>query len=712
MRSLLAIALAACTAAAAAQADMVVERWGRYRYTQHKEVALAAGEKGRVMTVDLSALPRKAAIYRARLVFTSGKGYEVSADRKALPLVEPYCLWFDAGEAVRGWVARGIRQGELTIARASRLRPDQVYLEIAYEGKLPEPPEQVTGVKAFHRRGQTFLTWKEVEDLAEGNEDINWGEMAPKVAECNPMVGIIPKWPQREIRYSVYRHSEPITAANIGEAEFVHDVMQGSVYAEDSIARGRQGEHGPVYLKAGQVLRRVMLAKGEFLPPGTGYHWLTAPKAGKAYYAVVTSINGVENTTAITPANSVGPVEEETASPVPMLVAEEITDLRRPEGAKYIERWYSWWCTEPLSAYPRRYDVAVGFCPQTMATPAAVTITREAWNYPIRMPDPSARQDIVLAHTMDVPIGFRMGIPHAHYGLKDFQQARWQSWPMNRQEALIRWLGTELGIDADRISVSMGAWGMMELERPDLYALIEGWGQPGVTEGFQCWDRARGVWGPPDVYSDRPDAENPYVRSDYVRYVLADPARETPFFNIYAIRSAHLTEMGWPPHPRFWRAMIDSKHPFVLHWRVKDQPVIRRDRSVPAFGNCTLDDNPGNGDLRNGLTFDAQINGYLSWVGETIVDEPGKWEMTILLDDSAPLDECRVDLTPRKCRGFRPGPGRKFQWTCTPLPRDPKAVADPAARITGAAETDRHGLVTIRQLPLRKGAQRVTIALP
>ncbi|KKL63991.1 hypothetical protein LCGC14_2169590, partial [marine sediment metagenome] len=153
-------------------------------------------------------------------------------------------------------------------------------------------------------------------------------------------------------------------------------------------------------------------------------------------------------------------------------------------------------------------------------------------------------------------------------------------------------------------------------------------------------------------------------------------------------------------------------------WRVKKgQPVIRRDQSVPAFGNCTLDDNPGNGDLRNGLTFDAQINGYLSWDSETIVDEPDRWEMTVILDASAPLDECRVDLTPRKCQKFKPAPGTKFKWTVTTLPpvskkKDKSAEKPPPGRllVTATKQADKHGLVTIRQMPILKGRQRVVIA--
>lgn len=53
---------------------------------------------------------------------------------------------------------------------------------------------------------------------------------------------------------------------------------------------------------------------------------------------------------------------------------------------------------------------------------------------------------------------------------------------------------------------------MMEIERPDLYAMIHGYGQPGMTEGFQCWNRARGVWGPPETYEGREDKWNPYKR--------------------------------------------------------------------------------------------------------------------------------------------------------------------------------------------------------
>ena len=696
------IALIVLAWAAAAPAGLTVQRWGKYKYTQHKDVTFQAGNPA-TLTVNLAPVG-KSGVSRARLVILGGQGYEVAAGEKALKLVEPYGLWFDATEAVAGWVRAGQAKAVLTIKGNRRLKAEQVYLEIAYEGAPADPPQQVTGLKACHHHGQTFLTWTEIEDLAEGDAEITWGKMVKKVRACNPMVGITPKWPDREIRYSVYRHTEPITAKNIARAEFVHDAMQGAVYIEDRIARGKKGEHGPTFLIAGQVLRRVGLEKNKMLPPGTGFHWTTAAKAGKAYYAVVTSVNGVENTSQISQANAVGPVDEKVAQPVPMLVAEKVTDLRGRQKRQYVERWYSWWCTQPLSAYPRRYDVAIGFCPQALVKPAPVSISRGAWNYSVRMPRPSAGGSIVLCHTMDVPIAFRMGPNDCHHTLKSHRQGKWRPWPMRRQEALIDWLASQFPIDRDFVSVGMGAWGMMEIERPDLYASVHGWGQPGMTEGFQCWNRARGVWGPPETYEGRDDKWNPFKRARYDRYALADPGRETPFYDVYAIRSAHLTEMGWPPLPRFWRAMIDSRHPFVVHWRIRTgRPVIRRNQSVPAFGNCTLDDNPGNGDLRNGLIFDTQINGYLSWKTETIVDEPDRWEMTVLLHKSAPLGECAVDLTPRKCQKFKPRKGQTYKWTCTTIPPNAEKLG------SGTVTADQWNLVTIRQMRLVRGSQRVVI---
>jgi hypothetical protein len=178
--------------------------------------------------------------------------------------------------------------------------------------------------------------------------------------------------------------------------------------------------------------------------------------------------------------------------------------------------------------------------------------------------------------------------------------------------------------------------------------------------------------------------------------------------------------------------MIDTKRAFTMYCgggspvgrAISDRAiVIRRNQSLPALGNCSLDDNLGEGDINSGVAF-GQVNGYLLWDTESIVDRSGQWEMTLRLDDSAPLDECTVDLTPRRCQAFRPRAGERFRWTCTFLPLQAKdqeeKVASPAEELTarlaagrplggGSLTADEWGLVTIAQMRMLKGAQRVVI---
>ena len=141
---------------------------------------------------------------------------------------------------------------------------------------------------------------------------------------------------------------------------------------------------------------------------------------------------------------------------------------------------------------------------------------------------------------------------------------------------------------------------------------------------------------------------------------------------------------------------------------------LRRDRPVPAFGNCSLDDNPGDGASdpgRAGSDGDptGNINGSLFWDTKSIVDEPDKWEMTVYLYDGdrfgrgkAPADSCTVDLTPRSCQRFKARPGQKFKWTNTSL-TDKKEVQ------SGEATADKHGLVTLEKVRVTKGANRIAL---
>jgi len=695
--------------AALARADMVVQRWGVSGHVQHPGTLAfkERGAQGTLLTLDLSALPPGAKVYRARLVFERehmyGRAFEIIAAEGGEPmkLIPPWFRWFDATPVVAAWAKAGKKSGELLIRRAPSFKREATFLEIAFEGKLADKPPQVTDLKAFYRAGQVFLTFREIEDLSEGKDDYPWGLLIKKSKGYNPEM-LMPKDEPREVRYRVYRSDKPIMAATLGEATLLADVAPGSRFNTRQVRRIWTGEQTPSLLDEAFIAVRLAVEDGKPLPAGIGKYVHTVEKNGQGYYAVVVAINGVENTVDIPAANAAGPIEEKVAPPEPVLNKETVIER---EKAKYVQREYNWYVGPPLSWIPCCYDVVVGFCPEKLKKPAWLWVHRgHSWIETPEPPGPRATDGIDLAHCSDFPNAFWMGINDSIHTLKGIEDGKWQPFPQRRQEALIEWLDRKSGIDRERIVAALGAWGMMEFKRPDLYAYVHGWGMPEVTKGFQAWQRACGVWGGTEPYASRPKEENPFWQQDYTRYILENPTNETPFFDIHMGWGAHFTEMGWPPWPRFLRAMIETKRPFVCRWQVpeKSRPSIRRSQSVPAFGNCSLDDNPGNGDLANGETFSAQVNGYLNWDSSTITDEPNRWEMTVWLDDSAPLPSCTVDLTPRRCQKFAAKPGETLKWSNI-TPTDGTSVQ------SGAAAADPHGLATIKGLTVSNAKHRIQI---
>jgi len=335
--------------------------------------------------------------------------------------------------------------------------------------------------------------------------------------------------------------------------------------------------------------------------------------------------------------------------------------------------------------------------------------------------------------------GYWTGVNDARDTLKGIREGAWKPFTHNRQEALIRWAQQRWEIDEQRIVGSIGAWGMWEIKRADLYCYIHGWGMPEVTKGFLCWNWARGAWGPPEAYEGKPDEANPWVQQDYSRWVREHPEQELPYFQIHTGWGAHFSEMGWPPYPRFIRAMIDTRRAFCMQSRAVGDAIraghitFRRDASVPAFGNCSLDDNIGEGDIRAGRAF-GQINGYLVWESDTIVDEPGTYGITVWLwggdshgRNAAPLDACTVDLTPRKCQRFKARAGDAFVWSNVNLTTGEQveagqvaaeAVSDKPVKKPEAAKDEKDkkaeqvvpdGLVTLRKLKITKDKHRIVI---
>jgi hypothetical protein len=219
------------------------------------------------------------------------------------------------------------------------------------------------------------------------------------------------------------------------------------------------------------------------------------------------------------------------------------------------------------------------------------------------------------------------------------------------------------------------------------------------------------------------DGEPAWEQFNIDWYLRKYPARDIPF--LYLISgtgkdSGHTAEFGWQDDPRGWAALQRARQPFVIAWGVGSAdpggragyhsipPEISQrigerswDKTIPAFSNCSLDDNPGNGDPADG-DFCGQMNGHLVWDDADSVDETGRWEMTVRVVGTCPEQSCTVDVTPRHCRAFKPRKGEQFRWTNTSL-ADKKPVQ------SGMAQADQWGLVTVKGAKATKGGNRISI---
>ena len=711
MRNSVAVIVMVLVLSSAARSEVVTERWGNGKFVQHPNTLSSEGG----LTVDLADLPKGAAVHRARLVLagTGGdNGYELLAADAPLDLVGPYYRWFDATAAVRKWAADKAGRGTITV-KQGRLDLKGAYLEISYEGQLKDPPRQVVGVKGFFRAGQVFMHFKEIEDLTDGKDDVTWGEISKKLAGnergmggFSPL-GVVPRDDPHQVRYRIYRHDRPITAASFGAARLLAEITPLTRFNTRLVGVNVHGEHGGVSLAGEQPALRVAIEPLKPLASGFGQYVHTVAAATTGCYAVVSLIDGVENSRDFTAENTFGPIEEKLETIEPVLTYERTgpVKLGAREGA-YREQWYSIFAAPPLAPMPIRHDLVVSYCEGIMPRPAPVRFNRYAEWFQAQMAPgwdgksrPPVFEHIAVAMSSEQPLCFFIGLNDALHTLKGLRQGRFTPQFQLRQDAVLAWLKARLSVDEQRVGVLMGVWGMTEVERPETYAWLSGWCQPNFTMGFQCLNHARGAWGEPEVYAGRSWQDDPYKRTDYAPWLLANVQRELPYLAHHSSSGAHNSEMGWPPFPRFFRAMMDSKRAFSASWGKHSwvwpaTPVIvaveggkldiQRDQSLPAFANCSLDDHPGSGDLNEG-ELAGQINGYLLWETSTIADTPDKWEMTLWVDGSAPLPECTVDLTPRRCQKFKAKPVEKFQWA-NALPaarprRRPARMTRPAYRL-------------------------------
>jgi len=740
------VLLFACTFHAAP----VSQRWGGKAApcTHPGTLRVVKNAQGVRLAFDLSAIPKGAKVHRARLYcFTQDDAQPTNPPRirepggRPLNLIGPWYRSFDATAVVRRWVANVETNQGLTVEQFDGLLPQRTYLDVIYEGTPLASVARIEQARVAHHDGQTFVAWTEIPAFRPKRQEVVWVRQFCELGDVladGPGQGAsgMPNHPAITLRalrrlqglglrgkpsgfqgirglkrirevpavaYRIYRHTEPISPENVLAAELLAEVGPLSGLDTEVYKIHFRGEYLNQREEPNSVIPTLCVDKGKALTPGEGLYVHTTDREGAYYYAVTSVLNGTEDLATLCLANSGRSVRERPATPQPVLQWVQVDRYRKTVP----EYWYRYWAAPPYGNLPSRsYRLAVAVGDRFQAPgPLIISTISGAFNVreSIRVPRNDA-VTVAVQRQLD-------WLPALFYNtgrgtLRGMTACKVDYFSERYMLFMIRWIMGRHEIDRSRISGEMLHFG---LRHPEVFTRMS-FGS--YTAGYDLRIAPGGasmprVLGPRGIRTARD--EDAWKMYSVAEYLAAHPRRDIPFLLCISGTGkdrGHTSEFGWQDDPRGWRGLLDARQPFVASWSTHPPRELtaalermRWDVTLPAFANCSLDNNPGNGSPADGDYYGC-INGWLLWGDADPVDEPDRWEMTVWLIGSCPEDRCTVDVTPRHCRRFRPKPGRTFTWTQT---ANGKKLAE------STVTADRWGLVTLRQVPVTKARCRLRI---
>jgi len=520
--------------------------------------------------------------------------------------------------------------------------------------------------------------------------------------------GIKPLVQVREVPavdYRVYRHNERITPANLPQAERIATVEPLCAYDGNMIKISFKGEYIDQFEVPDSAIPTFCYEDGKAVMPGEGLHVSTARADGKAFYAVTCSLAGTENLTFSDENSLSAPVEEKVAPPRPVL--QFVQEDRYRDDVE--EHWFKYWGGPPYYHLPvKMFRVAVGV-PAKLAAPRPMDILtisdsfnmREVLNLP-----PKGRITLAVEqiHGWMPDLCYNEG----EGTLRAAAECKVDYFAERHMLNLIHWAAQTWETDRLKITGSMLHFG---LRHPEIFSRMS-FGAYTATYDYRWAPGSHslpGLLGPQGIKTVT--GEDAWSEFSVGWYVNRCPDRDVPFLicqSNVGKDSGHTSEFGWQDDPRGWAELLKGRATFVASWSTDFSRELHdglRDvdwnKTIPAFSNCSLDNNPGNGDPADGDYY-GTINGWLLWQSDS-VDEPGRWEMTVYVISSCLRGDCTVDVTPRHCQAFKALPGERFRWTNKSL-EDDKVVQ------AGTVAADQWGRVTLAAVAVGKGKNRIAIS--
>jgi len=542
----------------------------------------------------------------------------------------------------------------------------------------PSAGEKVTGVKAFFREGQTFITWKELGSVQ--------GES-----------------------YRVYQAQRKITPANLKSAKLLATISEGSCVFRRELRKkflqARTGIKG--YGQRFCIADNLNNDPGKMLPIGTGLFVNTAHQAGSRFYAVVPEVGGRERPGLM--------AALDVAIDEKVMLPGAVIQWKHPDGtAAVYTHWmdYSKW--DPFNegyaynfglAVPDKYDGK---------TPLPVMYYGHGMGGGYRCADKASYWRCLWIWHGDKSGSWFFGVMN-----------RDKTKVVNYAEQRIRWSWKWLNagrpnqffkIDPLRVQAHGHSMGgtmctALALRMGDIFCSTVSSSGATIHRRNRVWvNQAARLWGPVARNLPTQDGTGVWDHQDYAQWSLKHIQQETAF--LLVSNGKRDGSVVFEPFPDFVDALQKSKRPFAATWDqrghswsaygTRNEGMGRYrlpiDESLPAFANAS-----NNGDPRTDRS--GTVNGNLEWSAsgndfaggnkaDDILDTKREYGINI----RSLTGPATVDVTPRRLQKFKVMPGEKYQWENIDFsdPANPKTVAK------GTVAADRYGLITVEKFAAGK----------
>jgi hypothetical protein len=211
--------------------------------------------------------------------------------------------------------------------------------------------------------------------------------------------------------------------------------------------------------------------------------------------------------------------------------------------------------------------------------------------------------------------------------------------------------------------------------------------------------------------------------TDLQKMLPVNEQRSVPL--IFDVHGKNDGTNGWNPGKVEWLDSLNNNHyggawywdqrkhngdgkNFTSEETLPDFLRYHTTKSYPAFSNCSINQNPGNGNKNNGDPYGA-LNGYLDF-NDSITDEHCEYDVTVFVKDfyvGGVLDPnqyntCTTDIAFRRLQHFAPANGVKVKW---------KNYDSTNAIIQSGSFTSNGKLMVIPNLIVNKSGNRIHLAI-